>query len=120
LQCDESKHNKQPHTEEQATTMSLPGRDDKEKLEALGNRTYKEQAVWYLNGYWKKGAEQQAERVWTYAHDASKLEDKGMAGGILDEFQGLPNQSLLDFDPLLINSLLPSHLSLSSPIFGTE
>ena len=80
--------------------MSLPGRDDKEKLEALGNRTYKEQAVWYLNGYWKKGAEQQTERVWKYAHDASKLEDKGMAGGILDEFQGLTHILLV---PLLIN-----------------
>jgi len=76
--------------------MSLPGRDDKEKLEALGNRTYKEQAIWYLNGFWKKGAEQQAERVWKYVHDAAKLDEKGLEGGILDEFQGLPEQSLLN------------------------
>ncbi len=86
--------NKQPTQKKQAT-MSLPGRDDKEKLEALGNRTYKEQAIWYLNGFWKKGADQQAERVWKYVHDASKLDEKGLEGGILDEFQGLTEQSLL-------------------------
>jgi len=67
--------------------MSLPGRDDKEKLEALGNRTYKEQAIWYLNGFWKKGADAHAEQVWKYVHDAAKLDEKGLAGGILDEFQ---------------------------------
>jgi len=67
--------------------MSLPGATDREKLEALGARTYKEQAVWYLNGFWKSGADAQAERIWQYVHEASKLDPKGAAGGELDEFQ---------------------------------
>ena len=41
----------------------LQGATDKDKLEELGAKTYKEQAVWYLNGFWRKGGEQQAERI---------------------------------------------------------
>jgi hypothetical protein len=31
--------------------MSLQGSNDKEKLESLCQKTYKEQAVWFLNAY---------------------------------------------------------------------
>jgi len=67
--------------------MALAGNTDKEKLEDLSRRTYKEQSVWYLNGFWSKGADANAERVWKYAHDAAKLDEKGLQGGELDEFQ---------------------------------
>jgi hypothetical protein len=33
------------------SSMSLQGSNDKEKLESLCQKTYKEQAVWFLNAY---------------------------------------------------------------------
>lgn len=32
--------------------MTLPGSNDLEKLHALCDKTYKDQAVWFLNAFW--------------------------------------------------------------------
>jgi len=34
--------------------MTLPGSNDLEKLHALCDKTYKEQAIWFLNAFWGK------------------------------------------------------------------
>eukprot|EP01090_Pellita_catalonica_P016686 TRINITY_DN4846_c0_g1_i1.p1 TRINITY_DN4846_c0_g1~~TRINITY_DN4846_c0_g1_i1.p1 ORF type:complete len:328 (+),score=105.36 TRINITY_DN4846_c0_g1_i1:35-985(+) len=66
--------------------MSLPGANDNERLENLCLMTYKEQAVWFLNAYWKQFAEKEAENIWTWKHmmDEFDLENKAQ-GHKLDE-----------------------------------
>eukprot|EP01087_Luapelamoeba_hula_P012581 TRINITY_DN350_c0_g1_i3.p1 TRINITY_DN350_c0_g1~~TRINITY_DN350_c0_g1_i3.p1 ORF type:complete len:284 (-),score=79.30 TRINITY_DN350_c0_g1_i3:15-866(-) len=59
---------------------------DQRKLTTLGNSTYKEQAVWFLNAYWRQFGQQEAEKVWTYAHRYASLDSNGIAGHSLDEF----------------------------------
>jgi len=67
--------------------MSLDGATDTDKLISLGNKTYKEQAVWFLNAFWRAFGEQEAERVWNNAHLMAQLDTaKKMQGNALDEF----------------------------------
>jgi len=54
--------------------MSLPGASDSEKLDALCKKTHKEQVVWYLNAFWHKGGEAEAERLWDFKHKCDELD----------------------------------------------
>jgi len=60
---------------------------DAEKLHNLGAKPYKDQAVWFLNAYWKTFAEKEAESVWGFVHKHAELDPKSAAGNELDEFQ---------------------------------
>lgn len=51
--------------------MSLDA--DREKLSALGQKSYKDQACWFLNAFWGK-MEPQAENIWKYVHKLSDLD----------------------------------------------
>jgi len=67
--------------------MSLPGSNDQERLEALREKTYSEQACWFLNAFWEDFASEEAENVWKQANLMSELcEDKGKNGSVLSEF----------------------------------
>jgi hypothetical protein len=67
--------------------MALTGANDKEKLEQLCARTYKEQAVWFLNSFWGDLSEE-AEKLWQFVHKCAELnEEKKAEGSDLDEFQ---------------------------------
>jgi len=41
----------------------LQGATDELKLVELGDKTYKEQAVWFLNAFWLSFAQNEAEKV---------------------------------------------------------
>jgi len=68
-----------------STAMTLPGNTDKEKLDALCEKTYKEQIIWFLNAYWHKH-EDQAERMWDFCHKCAELDlEQHEEGSALDE-----------------------------------
>jgi hypothetical protein len=53
----------------------------------ITRKTYPEQAKWFLNAFWKSGAEQEAEAVWNYATKFIELDhEKKKNGNELDEF----------------------------------
>ena len=63
----------------------LAGANDHEKLQSLAQLTYKQQAVWFLNGFWDK-AEKDAETLWKYVQTCSDLDMELHADGCgLDE-----------------------------------
>ena len=76
--------------------MELPGADDHEKFVNLCQRTYKEQAVWFLNAFWNDLGEKEAERLWSYVQKCSDIDlenkeegcglDEMMAHRFLEEF----------------------------------
>ncbi len=47
------------------TKMSLQGSNDKEKLESLCKKTYKEQAVWFLNAFASPPTHSGTRLVWS-------------------------------------------------------
>jgi len=60
---------------------------DAEKLAVLSERTYKDQAVWFLNAFWDKFSED-AERLWLYVQSMETLDiNKKAEGNGLDEAQ---------------------------------
>merc|ERR1712137_1172597 len=66
----------------------LPGKNDNEKLNALCGKTYKEQAVWFLNGFWEDFASKEAEQLWAYVHKCADLDLELHSGGCgLDEMK---------------------------------
>jgi len=65
--------------------MSLPGATDKEKLDALCQKCYKDQFIWFLNAFWHK-IEDQAEKLWAFKHKCEELDiENHEAGNALDE-----------------------------------
>eukprot|EP01104_Vermistella_antarctica_P019547 TRINITY_DN7708_c0_g1_i1.p1 TRINITY_DN7708_c0_g1~~TRINITY_DN7708_c0_g1_i1.p1 ORF type:complete len:347 (+),score=102.90 TRINITY_DN7708_c0_g1_i1:50-1042(+) len=67
--------------------MALSGSTAAEKLEDLATRTYKEQAIWYLNAYWGD-LESDAEKLWDFRNKFSELDlDQKDQGCSLDEMQ---------------------------------
>ena len=42
----------------------------------LTRMKYADQAKWFLNGFWKEGAEQEAETIWKCAQKFIELDDK--------------------------------------------
>ena len=66
----------------------LPGANDEEKLTALCALNYKEQAVWYLNAFWKDGIDKEAELFWKYVERCGELDlEQHGAGSGLDEMK---------------------------------
>eukprot|EP00339_Tiarina_fusa_P023389 CAMPEP_0117025666 /NCGR_PEP_ID=MMETSP0472-20121206/18939_1 /TAXON_ID=693140 ORGANISM="Tiarina fusus, Strain LIS" /NCGR_SAMPLE_ID=MMETSP0472 /ASSEMBLY_ACC=CAM_ASM_000603 /LENGTH=362 /DNA_ID=CAMNT_0004732449 /DNA_START=8 /DNA_END=1096 /DNA_ORIENTATION=+ len=64
----------------------LPGSNDSEKLHALCEKTYKEQAVWFLNAFWDEFAQNEAERLWGYVNKCGEIDIENHADGSgLDE-----------------------------------
>jgi len=66
----------------------LQGNTDVEKLASLGEKTYKEQAIWFLNAFWKKANMQQnAEILWNNVQLMAQLDTvKKGQGNAVDEF----------------------------------
>eukprot|EP01104_Vermistella_antarctica_P019295 TRINITY_DN74_c0_g1_i1.p1 TRINITY_DN74_c0_g1~~TRINITY_DN74_c0_g1_i1.p1 ORF type:complete len:303 (+),score=109.63 TRINITY_DN74_c0_g1_i1:44-910(+) len=66
---------------------ALNGATDLDKLNDLASRTYKEQAIWFLNAFWYK-FETEAEKVWEAKHLFGELDlEKKQDGCALDEMQ---------------------------------
>jgi hypothetical protein len=57
-----------------ASSNVLPGSTDKEKLDALCQRTFQSQAIWFLNSFWETFAEAEAENLWNYVHKAQEID----------------------------------------------
>jgi len=65
--------------------MALPGKNDNEKLQALINKPYKEQATWFLNAFWHQ-LSGESERLWGYVAKLNELDLQKHAEGCgLDE-----------------------------------
>jgi len=60
--------------------------DLKTRLEKLTRHKYVDQAKWFLNGFWEKGADKNAEEVWNFTQLFIKFDEKKAAGNELDEF----------------------------------
>jgi DNA repair exonuclease SbcCD ATPase subunit len=68
--------------------MSLKGATDNDKFRDLCSKHYKDQAVWFLNSFWKSYGQKEAENIWSYTQKMVDLDkDKGKEGNQLDEFQ---------------------------------
>jgi hypothetical protein len=67
--------------------MNIITGTDEEKLKALSERTYKEQAVWFLNAFWTGVGHSEAEKLWDFVHQCEELDKENRAlGNHLDEF----------------------------------
>eukprot|EP00010_Vexillifera_abyssalis_P005404 CAMPEP_0201551368 /NCGR_PEP_ID=MMETSP0173_2-20130828/7553_1 /ASSEMBLY_ACC=CAM_ASM_000268 /TAXON_ID=218659 /ORGANISM="Vexillifera sp., Strain DIVA3 564/2" /LENGTH=295 /DNA_ID=CAMNT_0047961597 /DNA_START=22 /DNA_END=909 /DNA_ORIENTATION=- len=54
-------------------------------LESITEKTYKEQAIWFLNGFWSEHQDQ-AEKMWDWVQKSSELDlQDGASGSGLDE-----------------------------------
>jgi len=60
--------------------------DQKARFLELTRMKYGDQAVWFLNGFWKDGAESEAENIWKFAHKFIELDANKKNGNELDEF----------------------------------
>ncbi|ELR16061.1 TolAlike protein [Acanthamoeba castellanii str. Neff] len=68
--------------------QTLPGANDKEKLDSLTALNHKEQAVWFLNAFWNSVGEANAEQVWSFKQKFDELDsEKRAEGSTLDEMQ---------------------------------
>merc|ERR1711982_234347 len=66
----------------------LAGANDLEKLHSLCAKTYKEQAIWFLNSFWEEFAQKEAETIWNYVGTNAKLDLENHADGCgLDEMK---------------------------------
>jgi len=52
----------------------LPGNDDFEKLQALCQKTHKDQIIWFMNAFWEDFASEQAEKMWAYKLKCDELD----------------------------------------------
>jgi len=99
--------------------MSLPGSTDNEKFTALCGYTYKEQTVWFLNAFWDKLGEKEAERLWSYALKCADLDlQEGKQGCGLDEM--MAHRFLEEFKETLTVRELRAKLRESGAIGETE
>ena len=61
---------------------------DHDKLQQVCQKTYKEQAVWFLNCFWEDFAEKEAELFWQYVQKNAELDlEHHEAGAGLDEMK---------------------------------
>ena len=63
-----------------------------EQFKKIQQKTFKEQAVWFLNGFWNDGpnfadSSEQREKIWEYVEGMTKLSKDGAEGNELDEFK---------------------------------
>jgi hypothetical protein len=56
--------------------QTLPGANDKEKLDSLTALNHKEQAVWFLNAFWNSVGEANAEQVWSFKQKFDELDSE--------------------------------------------
>ena len=73
------------------SAIALMGVDTAEKFELLTKKTYKKQAVWFLNAFWEDyfKTDESREKIWEYCNLMMKLDPKGENGNELDEFKAL-------------------------------
>jgi len=70
----------------QEKIMGLTGANDEEKLDSLCTRSYKDQAIWFLNAFWKELGEKEGKNLWDYVKRMEELDtEKGGQGNQLDE-----------------------------------
>jgi len=63
----------------------LDGADDQAKLQHLSRLTYKQQAVWFLNGFWEQ-FQGEGEKLWNWVNTCGELDMENHADGCgLDE-----------------------------------
>jgi len=66
--------------------MALVGSNNQEKLTSLCSRTYKEQAIWFLNAFWDPLGIKEAESLWNYVAKCAEFDPEKRAEGCgLDE-----------------------------------
>jgi len=63
--------------------MALKG-NDQEKLRELSAKPFKDQAMWFLNAFWKSFGQKEAENIWKYTQ---KMNELAKDNSSLDEFQ---------------------------------
>jgi len=63
----------------------LSGSNDHEKLLELCGKSFKEQAVWFLNAYWGKYGESEAENLWRAVELCNECDINN--NGVLDELE---------------------------------
>ena len=61
--------------------------DLKQNFYNLTHMKYVAQAKYFLNGFWKDGAEPEAENIWKYTQKCMELDPLKGEGSELDEFQ---------------------------------
>jgi len=59
---------------------------EKAQFLELTRKKYSDQAIWFLNGFWKEGAEQESENIWNYQNKFVELDSRKKEGNELDEF----------------------------------
>jgi len=66
--------------------MALVGANDDAKMKDLCSRCHKDQAIWFLNTFWKRGMDKEAERLWKYVEKLNELDLQKHEDGVsLDE-----------------------------------
>jgi hypothetical protein len=61
--------------------------DNKPTFGDITRKKYDEQAKWFLNGFWKQGAQEEAENIWKFTQKFIELDtQKKKEGNELDEF----------------------------------
>jgi len=61
---------------------------DKSQLDALCNKTYKEQAIWWLNAFWDTHGKENAEKIWEYVNMLNQVDlDNHENGHGVDELR---------------------------------
>jgi len=59
----------------------------RERFEVLTKKNYKDQSVWFLNGFWDNGASSESENVWKFTQKFIELDKRKKDGNDLDEFE---------------------------------
>jgi len=60
--------------------------DLKSQFLELTRKKYIDQAIWFLNGFWKNEAEKESENIWAFTQKFIELDSKKKEGNELDEF----------------------------------
>jgi len=90
---------------------------DKEKLDELTGRSYKDQACWFLNAYWEQFGQKESEKVWAFVKKCGELDEtKRSEGCDLDEFKA--HRFLEHFHETLTVQAMRDRLRSSGAIIG--
>jgi hypothetical protein len=76
--------------------QTLPGSNDKEKLDSLTALNHKEQAVWFLNAFWNSVGESNAEQVWGFKQKFDELDQEKVPLVHLSSWGGKLNGDFCD------------------------
>jgi chromosome segregation ATPase len=90
---------------------------DKERLDELTARSYKDQACWFLNAYWEEFGQKESEKVWAFVKKCGELDEaRRHEGSDLDEFQA--HRFLEHFHETLTVQAMRDRLRTSGAIVG--